>query len=285
MGNYSKTRFVLITGCSSGFGKEMVSRFLQNKWVVFATTRHPEVFVEHPDVGKSLYVLPYNVANASERKKILQDIDEHCPQGLDCLINNAGYGLAGPLEALLEEQIRDQFEVNFFAPLLLTQDLLPSLRKAKGRVLNISSVLGFTGMPMQSVYASSKFALEGLSESLYYELAPHGVQVCLIEPGGFRTGFASNIEWAAGQIPDQTLYRQQFEGYQAFLKQISTTGKGKHPRCVADVLVSLACKSSVPLRVRIGVDTQALYYLRRTLPQSIADSVLNRISRKILQTK
>jgi NAD(P)-dependent dehydrogenase (short-subunit alcohol dehydrogenase family) len=279
-----KAQYVLITGCSSGFGRQMVHRFLAKGWNVMGTTRHPErLKQEHSQ--KTLHILPCNVATQSDREQVVQAVNAQCPAGLHCLINNAGYGLAGPLEALSEEQIRQQFEVNFFAPLFLTRDLLPSLRKAQGRVINISSVLGFTGMPMQSLYAASKFALEGLSESLHYELAAHGVQVTLVEPGGFRTGFADSMDWAAGQMPDHPLYHQQFEGYRGFLKRVSTQGKGKDPSQVAEIIVRLASKPKMPLRVRVGEDTQALYYLRRTLPQQVADSVLKRISSRILQSR
>ncbi len=270
---------VLITGCSSGFGKKMVERFLKAGWKVLATSRKPEQMEQQGN----LWILPYNVASETDRADITRCVTEICPNGLDCLINNAGYGLAGPLEALSETQIRQQFEVNFFAPLLLTQALLPSLRKAKGRVINISSVLGFTGMPMQSLYVASKFALEGLSESLHYELAAHGIQVALVEPGGFRTGFADSMDWAAGVMPDHPLYHQQFEGYRRFLRRVSTREKGKDPAQVAEVVLELASRATIPLRVRVGDDTQALYYIRRTLPQQIADAVLRRVSRHILQ--
>lgn len=281
MGFGEKEKYVLITGCSSGFGRLMLKRFLDNGWVVLATTRHPKQIEGAP----GLHVLPYNVAVSSEREKITQYVAQYCSDGLDCLINNAGYGLAGPLEALSEEQIRQQFEVNFFAPLLLTRDLLPSLHKARGKVINISSVLGFTGMPMQSLYAASKFALEGMSESLHYELAPHGVQVTLVEPGGFRTGFSDGMDWPAADLQAFPLYQNHFQGYRNFLRRVSKEGKGKDPSHVAETVLKLANRKSLPLRVRVGEDTHALYYLRKSLPQKIADGVLRKISRTILETK
>lgn len=279
-----QSRRVLITGCSSGFGRKMVKRFLMAGWEVFATTRHPDRLEQNISKA-SLHILPYNVADASEREKIVEYLQEQSPNGLDCLINNAGYGLAGPLEALSEEQIRQQFEVNFFAPLLLTRDLLPNLYKTKGKVINISSVLGFTGMPMQSLYAASKFALEGLSESLHYELAPHGVQVTLVEPGGFRTGFADGMDWPTIDLQAFPHYQEHFQGYRNFLRRVSKERKGKDPSQVAEIVFKLTERQSLPLRVRIGEDTQALYYLRRSLPQKVADGVLRKISRIILETK
>lgn len=275
---------VLITGCSSGFGKEAVKLFLKDGWLVFATTRTPEKLSDYSN-HYNLCILPQDVAIAEGRLEIGKAIQEHCTDGLHCLINNAGYGLAGPFELLDEAQIRQQFEVNFFAPLFLTQALLPSLRKAKGRIINLSSVLGYTGMPMQSMYAASKFAIEGLSESLYYELATQGIQVSLVEPGGYRTAFAKSMVFPGDQQLNSPIYQQQFSGYQQFLSKVSTQGKGKPPRDVASLLLSLANTTNMPLRVRIGQDAQALYYLRKTLPQKLADKVLKRIGNNILKAK
>ena len=132
-----KNKTVLITGCSSGFGRGLVK--------------------------------------------------------LDALVNNAGYGLFGVFEELSEDLIRKQMEVNFFGCVLLTQALLPSIRATRGVILNLSSMLGFFAPPMSSLYCASKFAIEGWSESLHFELAPHGVRVVLIEPGSFNTQFGSNL--------------------------------------------------------------------------------------------
>lgn len=283
MKSFQNAKSVLITGCSSGFGRQIVNRFLEGGgWQVFATTRHPERLNEI--TNNNLHILPFNVASKSERETIIQYVTKNCASGLDCLINNAGYGLAGPLETLTEEQIRQQFEVNFFAPLLLTQDLLSGLREAKGKVINISSLLGFVGMPMQSLYAASKFALEGLTESLYYELSSHGIQMTLVEPGGFRTHFADNIEWSSKSTPNPSVYEQQLQGYQNFLSRVSKKQPGKDPGQVADVVFLLANKRSMPLRIRVGKDSHAVYYLRRLLPEQIADRVLRKISKNILET-
>jgi NAD(P)-dependent dehydrogenase (short-subunit alcohol dehydrogenase family) len=280
---------VLITGCSSGFGRLMTERFLQSKrWKVFATTRSASQLndIAGDDAGENLVVISSNVASSSERSAIVDRINSAVPNGLDCLINNAGYGVSGPLETLSEEQIRQQFEVNFFAPLLLTRDLLPSLRKSHGRVINISSVLGFVGMPLQSLYVASKFALEGLSESLSYELSVHGVQVCLVEPGGFRTKFAQNIEWANNDVDAKTVavYEKQLRGYRAFLSR-KLERPGSDPKKVAESVFDLCTQNSMPLRVRVGSDTQALYYLRRALPQKVSDLILQSVCKKLMEVR
>jgi NAD(P)-dependent dehydrogenase (short-subunit alcohol dehydrogenase family) len=138
---------------------------------------------------------------------------------------------------------------------------------------------------MQSLYAASKFALEGLSESLHYELVPHGVQVTLVQPGGFRTGFADGMDWPARDLQAFPLYQTHFQGYRNFLRRVARERKGKDPNHVVDAIFKLANRKSVPLRVRVGDDTHALYYLRKCLPQKIVDGVLRKISRTILETQ
>lgn len=261
----------------------MTERYLQSaQWKVFATTRNPDLLNDIEN--ENLVVIHSNVASPSERQAVVDCVSRACESGLDCLINNAGYGLAGPLETLSEEQIRQQFEVNFFAPLLLTRDLLPSLRIAQGKVINISSVLGFIGMPLQSLYVASKFALEGLSESLAYELSLHGVEVCIVEPGGFRTKFVQNIDCRDIDSSKKAIYGRQMQGYRAFLSK-KLEGPGNNPKRVADAVYELSGKPKMPLRFRIGSDTQALYYMRRAMPQKVGDFILRSVSEKLMEAR
>src|SRR5262245_19631363 len=191
---------ILITGCSSGFGRLVIPEFLREGWHVIATMRDAAnrkgIFNEELNGYRdALSLLSLDVTNEAERAAAKNFIEEKFGGKLDCLVNNAGYGLFGAVEDLSEAQIREQMEVNFFGLVLLTQMLLPQLRKASGRIINLSSVLGFTGMPMSAMYCASKFAVEGFSEGLYHELKPHGVQVALVEPGAFRTNFAEKLTW------------------------------------------------------------------------------------------
>ena len=109
--------------------------------------------------------------------------------------------------------------------------------------------------------------------------------VCLVEPGGFRTEFAKNIEWPLGTSTQQSAYKDQMIGYQNFLKRISGKKPGRDPAQVAEVVFQLANKNAMPVRIRVGSDTQAIYYLRRSLPEQIADRLLRKIGNNILQTK
>jgi NAD(P)-dependent dehydrogenase (short-subunit alcohol dehydrogenase family) len=194
-------RRALVTGSSTGIGRLAVSELLRRGWSVLATMRRADerrdLFAEELAANPgTLEVMSLDVADAGERAAVAAHVME--TGVLDCLINNAGYGLFGALEDLSEEQLRRQFEVNFFGAALLTRDLLPALRRCGGSVLLVSSVLGRTGFPLTSGYCASKYALEGLGEALYYELQPLGVRVGIVEPGGRRTRFGDNVEWAAG---------------------------------------------------------------------------------------
>ncbi len=260
----------LITGTSSGFGRELVSELLRRGWSVAAGLRRARdrrglFAAELGSYPERLRVLPLDVNNSVERLAARGEVSRFFGGRLDCLINNAGYGLFGALENLSEEQLRSQFETNFFAPALLTRLFLPLLRKARGRVINISSVVGTTGLPLTSAYCSSKFALEGLSEALYHELRPHGVQVALVEPGRFRTRFGDNVVWGAGAEP---AYERQTRNYRA-LKDRLSAGRGVDSRKVVLAVARLAESARMPLRTRCGMDARLGHLASRVLPAEL----------------
>lgn len=251
-------RRVLVTGSSSGIGRLAVSELLRRGWAVLATMRRADerrdLFAEelaaHPG---ALEVLSLDVADPGERAAAVARVME--TGALDCLINNAGYGLFGALEDLSEEQLRRQLEVNFFGAALLTRDLLPALRRSGGSVLLVSSVLGRAGFPLTGAYCASKFALEGLGEALYYELRPLGVRVGIVEPGGRRTRFGDNVEWAEGS---SEVYREVTAGYRALLDKVRGRRGKRSAEAVVSALVRLAEARTVPLRTRVGGDAAAM---------------------------
>jgi NAD(P)-dependent dehydrogenase (short-subunit alcohol dehydrogenase family) len=160
---------VLITACSSGLGRGMVDEFLKRGWRVFCTMRDAqqrrcilaEALEEYPN---QLIILDLEVTDITQRNAVMKAILES--GSLDCLVNNAGFGLLGALE------------VNFYAPVFLTRGLLPLVRQAKGNVIFISSVCGYIGLPLMSAYCSSKHGLEGFAEALYYDK-----DFILVKPG------------------------------------------------------------------------------------------------------
>ncbi len=280
---------ILITGCSSGFGRELVSVFLEKGWTVIATMRRANerqsLFQsEQTKYGNRLRIISLDVTNAGDRAVTAALIQTHCQGKLDCLVNNAGYGLFGAMEDLSEAQIRAIMDVNFFGLLLLTKDLLPALRKARGRVINISSVLGYLGMPLSSLYCASKFAVEGLSEALYHELQPHGVQVAIVEPGRFRTDFGHKQVWGEGCFDADSPYAAQTAAYHE-LRNKMVTGQGNPVTPVIKAIARLAEMKTMPLRVRCGTDAKQVYALKRLLPAWATNAIFSKAFHKIFKTK
>lgn len=253
------TRTVLITGCSSGFGRAMVPAFANRGWRVIAGVR-----------GGGPDAVDLDVDDAASRERVVASLDR-----LDCLVNNAGFAIFGAFEEASEAEIRAQLETNVISAMLLTKACLPLLRASRGRIINISSVLGYVGFPMMSLYAASKFALEGWSESLRYELRPHGVEVALVEPGGHRTRFGDNALLTA----PLEAYAAQRERFRAFRERLKQRG-GRPPERVAERIAEMATSQSpMPARVRVGRDARAAWLVRKWLPARLSESIFERSGR------
>lgn len=274
-------RKVLITGATSGFGKLLTEAFLKNGDLVIATGRNllgrKDIFeVERQAYPGRLLEFTMDVTSKDEIASVTNLLDTQLGGALDILINNAGYGLFGALEDLKDPEVRYQMEVNFFGTVNVTQAFLPMLRKSHGKIFNFSSVFGFMGFPLTSLYCASKYAVEGLSESLRGELAPHGVQVCLIEPGGYRTNFGNNLTWS-GSSP---VYRQQFENYQKLRAKLASR-KPQLPSEVSEGILDLSLKAKLPMRKVYGKDGKASHFMKRFLPSSLYFFMMDMFFKKI----
>ncbi|MGD1020826.1 MAG: SDR family oxidoreductase [Verrucomicrobiia bacterium] len=190
---------VLITGTSSGFGKAAAKLFATNGWNVVATMRNPG---EQTDLVDTNDVMVTRL-DVQDRDSIGKAIEAGIARfgTIDTLINNAGFGLFGVFEATSTEKIREQFDVNVFGVMDVTRAILPYFRKNKsGLIINVSSGAGIFTLPMLSLYCASKFALEGFSESLSYELASQNIIVKIVEPGGvISTNFGKRSGEEAAQ--------------------------------------------------------------------------------------
>ncbi len=275
-------RKVLITGATSGFGKLLTEAFLRNGDYVIATGRNlsqrPEVFsAERKAFPERLLELDLDVTRSEELASVASAVASRAG-AIDILINNAGFGLFGALEDLSDEDIRQQMEVNFFGTVAVTRAFLPGLRETKGKIFNFSSVFGFMGFPLTSLYCASKYAVEGLTESLRGELAPFGVQVCLIEPGGFRTNFGPNLRWSS--LGTQSAYRGQFENYRSLHGKISQR-KPQQPSEVSEGLLRLSLQKHLPMRKVFGKDGRLSHFLKRCLPSRLYFALMDRVFRKV----
>jgi NAD(P)-dependent dehydrogenase (short-subunit alcohol dehydrogenase family) len=265
-------RRVLITGCSSGIGLALAQRFLAQGWQVTACLRDA---THAPAELAGCAIVTLDLTDPAQIAAAAADIDE-----LDCLVNNAGYALVGNFSAYSDAQMRRQLDTNLLGPVRLTQALLPALRRRNGRIIVLSSMAGETGLPLNSLYCASKFALEGWAEALHHELAPQGVHIALVEPGGHRTRFAANLDWAGDSNLDAT-EQQQLAAYKGMLAhRLSQPAPG--PAIVADAVMKLAASPQMPLRTRVGADARAVHWLKRLLPERWAQALLARRLRQLL---
>ena len=187
-------KVVIITGASRGFGELIAKKFQKENFQVIATMRNID---SSPSLKKleNLDIKKLDVTVKSDIKNVVDYTVEKYGR-IDILINNAGYGAFGFLEEASDEEIRNQFNVNYFGLIDCIKGVLPQMRKQKdGVVVNISSIAGRFGLPFTSLYNSSKFAVEGLTECLHYELSLFGIDIKTVAPGSFRTGFHDSINF------------------------------------------------------------------------------------------
>jgi NAD(P)-dependent dehydrogenase (short-subunit alcohol dehydrogenase family) len=251
---------ILITGASSGIGRATALYFAEKGWNVAATLRDPlkaDPILQHPQI--SLFAL--DVTNAdSIAPAIAQTLSLY--QKIDVLLNNAGYGLFGPVEALDSQQIQQQFATNLFGLISVTQQVLPFMRAAgEGLILNVSSIVGRMALPYASSYIATKFAVEGLSESMRYELEPFHIRVKLIEPGSISTEFGKGSMQMAVSDP----YRKSMNKFlNVFTKSSSKAARAEE---VAKIIYRAANDSSN--RLRYLAKPGPFFWMNRILPDAI----------------
>lgn len=244
-----KNKTWFITGCSSGFGRELTKAALAKGDKVVATARNIKSLATlTPEPDANLLVVELDVTQPEQVRSALQAGINHFGR-IDVLVNNAGYGLLGAIEEVTDAQIRDQFEVNVFGALDVMRAALPHFRANRsGNILNISSVGGFVAFPGVGVYNASKFALEALSEALYKEVKPLGIHVTLIEPGPFRTDWAGRSSVIADDIADYAetagVRKKTIQGY-------SGTQDGD-PYKAALAMIKIVESENPPMRLPLG---------------------------------
>ena len=251
---------ILITGASTGIGHSTAKHFHANGWSVVATMRNPDDGADLADLD-NVHVTRLDVTDSDS---ITHAVDEAIDQfgTIDVLLNNAGYGAYGPLEAFSMDRIRRQFDTNVIGLLEVTKNVLPQMRQQRtGTIINISSIGGQTTFPLGTLYHGTKFAVEGLSEALHYELEPLGIRVRIIEPGIIRTDFGGrSFDFAI----DETLtdYANAPAAMQSvFANLISTPASS--PDVVAEVIWSAANDTGDRLRYPAGPDAVELLNRRK----------------------
>src|SRR5918912_1313841 len=194
----NKTKVAIVTGSSSGIGFETSLLLARNGFFTYATMRNLDKSNRINELKQKerlpLEVLKLDVTDDKSVKEAIEKVANE-QETIDVVVNNAGYALVGPLEELSIQEFKEQFETNVFGVIRVTQSVLPIMRKQRhGTIVNVSSIAGRIGFPLTPAYVSSKFALEGLSESMAYELEQFGINVILVEPGVIKTSFDKNLK-------------------------------------------------------------------------------------------
>lgn len=265
-------KVILITGASSGLGKATSLFFAQQGWNVIATMRNPEQeqeLINQPDI----FVTRLDVKdNESIKTAIRQGIEKFGQ--IDALINNAGYGQQGIFEAVSPEKVREQFDVNVFGLMDVTRAILPHFRSRQaGIIVNVTSGAGRVTVPLIPIYAASKFAVEGFTESLAYELESQNIKVKIIEPGYVATSFYQRA--AADFAHDPSL-----SDYNSFLEEMNTLfasfGDGNTATAddVAKAVYEAVTDGTYTLRYAVGPDLEPLIALRNGKPDQEYVSIM-----------
>jgi NAD(P)-dependent dehydrogenase (short-subunit alcohol dehydrogenase family) len=258
------TSTVLITGCSSGFGKGSARLFLQNGWNVIATMRSPAAGLFEPSEHLMLAALDVTQP-ASISRTIAAGIERF--KGIDALVNNAGIGLFGAHEATPENVIREVFETNTFGVMSTVQAITPHMReRGTGTIVNVTSSVGIAPMPLVAAYTASKYAIEGFSEALAYELLPLGIRVKLVQPGlAPSTSFAANSGRSTVSLVPPA-YAAFADRYLRSMVNYPTEYTSADD--VASVVYSAVTEHEEKLRHPAGADSVMLAGLRETLPET-----------------
>jgi short-subunit dehydrogenase len=255
---------IFVTGASSGIGRSITEYFQQNGWNVAATMRNPD---KDQHLSKLDNVKLYKL-DVLDELSIQDSIDQAIKDfdGIDVIVNNAGYGAVGAFEAASNDQIKRQFDTNVFGLMNVTRAILPHFRaKKSGIIINVASVGGLITFPLYSLYHGTKWAVEGFSESLHYELKQFGIKVKLIEPGAIKTDFydrSMEIMKKDGLLA----YDEYAENALANMHDIGEKAPG--PIIVAKKVFKAVTDGSSTLRYAVGSNAPLLLFLRRAIPNS-----------------
>jgi NAD(P)-dependent dehydrogenase (short-subunit alcohol dehydrogenase family) len=270
--NGGSTRVAVITGSSSGIGFETALLLARSGFHTYATMRNLEKSKNITEIANTeklpLQVVQLDVNDDISVKNAIDKIVAAAEnERIDVLVNNAGYGLFGPLEDISIEEIKAQFETNFFGVIRVTQQVLPVMRKQNSggsTIVNVSSVGGRIGIPVLSAYQSTKFALEGLSESMSYELEPFGIRVVIIEPGFIRTNIINSSTSAEKALDSKSPYFSLTQKVKNHFKSMMENASSP-PEEVAKVILQAITSENPQLRYTVGNDAATIIQARMNM--------------------
>lgn len=249
----------LVTGATSGIGAEIASSLIESGFCVYGVSRRGS-----PPDEQKVKDVAYLSADVRDEETLIEAVEKIRKQKgrLDLLVANAGMGVAGSVEDTEYSLIGEQMDINFMGTVRTIKACLPLLRgTGASKIIVIGSIAGRIGLPFQAFYSASKFALEGLVESLRYEVAPFGIQVCIVEPGDTKTGFTASRHKARAS----GIYEKAFGTAVAIYEH--DENKGADPRRLAQRIALLAARGSLPVRISVGPFIQRFAaFLKRIIP-------------------
>jgi NAD(P)-dependent dehydrogenase (short-subunit alcohol dehydrogenase family) len=264
---------VLITGTSTGIGRAAAEMLAAKGYRVIASMRTPskgdDLAATARSNGWDLAIVPLDVRDDASVQSALKQAGE-----IDVLVNNAGFEVWGPIEEMTVEDVKDQFETNVYGPFRLISAVLPGMRKrGSGVIVNVSSVAGRVGAPLNGLYAASKFALEALSETVHYETGHFGVRCHIIEPGGVDTPFPDNRRLVGAAAGDEgSPYRELITQWEAASQRLAG-GVRAQPQEVATAIVE-AIESGDKLRYPVGQDAALVFTARKAMDDAQFESAM-----------
>lgn len=260
------SKVVLITGGSSGIGKSIGEFLHQKGFIVYGTSRNPE------KVLNSIFPLvALDVRDVDSIHLAVAQIIQSTGR-LDVVINNAGVGITGPLEEIPMEEIKNNFDTNFFGPIAVMKAVLPQMRQQKsGLIVNITSIAGYMGLPYRSVYSASKGALELITEALRMEVKSFGIQITNVAPGDFATNIA------AGRFHAPIIQGSDYErAYGSILKTMDEhVDSGSNPNEMAEAVFQIIQEKNPRIHYKVGAFMQKIsIVLKRILPDTVYEKML-----------
>jgi short-subunit dehydrogenase len=256
----------IITGCSSGIGYETSILLAKNGFKTYATMRNTDKGNKLKEIAEKenvdLKIIKLDVTDDHSIKNAINEIVQETNR-IDVLVNNAGNNIAGAVEDLSIEEFKEQFETNFFGLIRVTKEVLPIMRKQRmGIIVNVSSIVGKMAIPLNSAYVSSKFAVEGFSESIRYELEDFGIKVILIEPGVIKSNFYENTKMSKNSLmdPNSPYHPIAQKIFDAFLPMLQSAFPTKK---VADVILEAVTSDNPEIRYAVGDDAKSINEARK----------------------
>jgi len=243
-----KQKVWLITGCSTGFGRELAKKVIDQGYKVVVTARHTESIQELKRLNEdNVLLVKLDVTDQNQITTAVQQTIDTFGK-IDVLVNNAGIGYFSSVEESVEDETHKMFDINFWGLMNMTNAVLPYMRKQKsGHILNLSSIGGLASFPALGYYHATKYAVEGISESLAQELAPFNIHVSLIEPSSFRTDWAGR----SSVKTETAIYKETVEPTISMMAQYSGKEPG-NPEKAAEAMIAVVESENPPLRLLLG---------------------------------